>query len=74
MAVAQETTYGFKDLYPDYLGEETGERVIPDEDKQQTLSENADDTIKASKHAKPKFVFIALGLLVAMIIFFGGDK
>ena len=74
MSAPHETTFGFKDLYPEFAGEETGERVIPDEDKQQTLAENADDTVKASKHAKPKFIFIALGLIVALVIFFGGDK
>lgn len=70
----QEMTFGFKDLYPDYMGEETGERVIPDEEKQEVLSENADDVKEAGKKARPRFVFIALGLIVALVIFFGGDK
>lgn len=74
MSAPHETTYSFKDLYPGYFGEETGEKVIPNEQKQQTLAENVEDTIKASKKASPKYIFIALGLIAALVIFFGGAK
>ena len=71
----QELTFSFKDLYPEIAGEETGEKAIPDEAKQEVLSENADVAKEASKNAKPRFVFIALGLIIAFIVFFGsGDK
>ena len=72
--MAQEVTFGFKDLYPEFAGEDTGERAIPEEEKQVVLSENADDVKETGKKARPKMVFIALGLIVGLIIFFGGDK
>ena len=70
-----DLTFSFKDLYPDLSGEETGERAIPDEDKQKLMSEQSQTADEAGKKARPKFIFLALGLIAALVVFYGvGEK
>lgn len=66
--------FSFGDLYPGMTAFDTTQSTNPDAEQQAALNENA-DTVKeaASKGSRPRFIFMALGLIVLLTVFFGVD-
>ena len=65
--------FGFRDLYPTMGVAETSTEVIPDADDMEALNENAGEAEKASKtFARGSKMLIAVGVLLAIIVFLGG--
>lgn len=61
-----------KDLYPNYVGTDTGINATPDVNDQDSLNENVADAEKASvNEASRKNIFIALAILLCAIVLFG---
>ena len=69
-----EMAFSFTDLYPTIKGdEETSSKATPDANDQDALGEDVNVVDKANvRGASKKNVFIALILLVALVVFFGG--
>ena len=68
-----ELGFSMADLYPNYGGIDTSTMVNPEADDQEALNEDTKIINEATtKEARSKNVFLALGVLVALIIFFGG--
>ena len=68
-----EMGFSMSDLYPNMGGVDTSTLANPEVDDQDALNEDvkvaeASTTTEASK----KNIFIGLGILVALVIFFGG--
>ena len=70
-----ELGFAMTDLYPNYGGVDTSTLANPESDDQQALNENPDvaETVTVTT-ARKKNIFIALGVLLALIVFFGGGK
>ena len=67
--------FALRDLYPSMGITETSTEVIPEEDDMEVLNENPEDAEKASKTtASGKNILLAVGVLIAVIIFLGGGK
>ena len=70
-----EMNYSYSDLYPNWGGIETSLQANPEADDQEALNEDTEVAEEAkTKQAKSKNIFLALFVLVALIIFFGGGK
>lgn len=68
-----ELGFSMSDLYPNYGGVDTSTVVNPEADDQDALNEDTKIAgASSSKEARKKNVFLALAVLVALIIFFGG--
>ena len=68
-----ELGFSMSDLYPGASGIDTSELATPEADDQEALNENINVAEKSSgKEASKKNIFLALGVMVALIIFFGG--
>ena len=66
--------FSFRDLYPNQATatEETSTMANPDKDDQEALKENTKVTEKGDmRGASKKNVFLAIGVLVALVVFFG---
>lgn len=64
-----------KDLYPNYNGLETSNKVIPESNDQDAMGEDVEVAEKSSvTESSKKNILIALGLLIALIVFFGVGK
>ena len=65
--------FSMRDLYPTMGFEETSTNVIPDVNNQEALAENKEDVdnAHATKTARKKNIFIAMGLMLALVVFFG---
>ena len=68
-----EMNYFMSDLYPG-IGLETSTQANPEKDDQEALIEDTDVAEESSQQARSKNVFLALGLMIALIVFFGGGK
>ena len=67
--------FALRDLYPSMGITETSTEVIPEEEDMEVLNENPEDAEKASKTtARGKNIRLAVGVLIAVIIFLGGGK
>ena len=67
--------FALRDLYPAMGITETSTEVIPEEDDMEVLNENPEAAEKASKTtARGKNILLAVGVLIAVIIFLGGGK
>lgn len=66
--------FNYKDLYPNYGGDETSTQALPDENDMDALVENADDAEEAQKGARPKNLFIAAIVMIAVVVWLGGAK
>lgn len=65
--------FSMSDLYPNYGGVDTSTLVKPDADDQNALNEDVKVASESStKNARGKNIFIAMSVLVALTIFFGG--
>lgn len=71
-----ELSFAMADIYPNYGGVDTSTLATPDADDQQALNENTEVAEKATANSptKKKNIFLALGVLLALIVFFGGGK
>lgn len=70
-----ELQFSFSDLYPTYGGVDTSTKATPENDDQDALNEDVSTAEKASAiEASKTSVFATLGILVLLIIFFGGGK
>lgn len=70
-----ELGFAMSDLYPNYGGVDTSTLANPEADDQQALNENPEVADKAvTPSARKKNIFLALGVLLALIVFFGGGK
>ena len=68
-----ELRFSMADLYPNYGGVDTSTIVNPEVDDQDALNEDTKIAGEsASKEARTKNIFVALAVLVALVIFFGG--
>ena len=69
-----EMLFTMGDLYPAMSTFETGNLANPDADDQNALNENAALAEKTDvKHARPKFVWLAVGVIVAIVVMMGID-
>lgn len=70
-----ELGFAMADLYPNYGGVDTSTLATPEADDQQALNESPEvaDTVTVTT-ARKKNIFLALGVLLALIVFFGGGK
>lgn len=68
-----EMCFSMADLYPNMGGVDTSTLANPEVDDQDALNEDV-KIAEASTvtEAKSKNIFIALGVLIALVIFFGG--
>lgn len=66
--------FAWGDLYPGMTYGDTTQTTNPDAEQQAALNENA-DTVKeaASKGSRPRYIFIAIGMIVLLSVFFGVD-
>ena len=65
--------FGYRDLYPTMGVAETSTEVIPDANDMDALNENAGEAEKASKtFARGTKMILAVGVLLAVIVFLGG--
>ena len=72
-----EMIFSMRDLYPNYIAqeEETSTKANPDADDQDALNEDTQITEKAdTRNASRKNVLLALAVLVALVVFFGGRR
>lgn len=68
-----ELGFAMSDLYPNYGGVDTSTLVNPEADDQEALNEDTKVASESTtKEARGKNIFLALLVLVALIIFFGG--
>lgn len=68
-----ELGFAMADLYPNFGGHDTSTLATPEADDQDALNEDtkvADQAV--TSEARKINIFLALGVLVALIIFFGG--
>ena len=71
--IGQETGYAYADLYPGWGVIDTSTVAVPETDDQDALNENVIVAENSDmKNASKKNIMIALVVLVALIIFFGG--
>lgn len=67
--------FKFRDLYPTMGISETSTDVIPEADDMEALNENAKDAQTASKKfARGSKMLLAVGVLLAVIVFLGGGE
>lgn len=76
MLVPNEMGFSYNDLYPGMSKSiETSNLATPETDDLEALNEDTKITDEATpKGASGKSIFLAFGVLVALIIFFGGGK
>ena len=70
-----EMTFSFRDLYPNYktMSEETSQKTNADYEDQEALNEDYNLVQQVDQtNASRKKVFIAMGVMVALIVLFGG--
>lgn len=69
----KELGFSMSDLYPNFGGVDTSTLVTPEVDDQDALNEDVKLAGESTNtEARSKNVFLAIGILVALIIFFGG--
>lgn len=67
-------TFHWGDLYPAESTFETGNLANPDSENQEALNEDADIAKAAdAKTARPKFIWLAVGVIVGVIVLMGMD-
>lgn len=67
--------FSYADLYPTYSGVDTSNLATPGVDDQDALNENVEAAENASvKEANKKSVFLTIGVMILLVIFFGGGK
>ena len=68
-----ELGFSMADLYPNYGGIDTSTIANPEVDDQDALNEDVNIASESStKYARGKNIFIAMIIMVALVIFFGG--
>lgn len=69
-----ELGFAMADLYPNYGGVDTSTLVTPEVDDQNALNEDVNVAEKSSAtQPSTKSIFISIGVIIALIIFFGGN-
>lgn len=67
--------FGYRDLYPTMGVSETSTEVVPGADDMEALNENAGEAKAASKtFARGTKMILAVGVLLAVIVFLGGGE
>lgn len=67
--------FNMRDVYPNLGTTETSTEVNPEVDDQNALNEDVKTAEESSTHhAKSKSIFLAIGVMVALVLFFGGGK
>lgn len=72
-----EMNFSLRDLYPNIssINEETSVKANPEAEDQEALNENTTLAEKAdNNNASGKMVFIAIGIIIALVVLFGGGK
>lgn len=68
-----ELGFSMSDLYPNFGGIDTSTLASPETDDQDALNEDVKIAEEASAtEAKGKNIFLAILVLIALIVFFGG--
>ena len=68
-----ELGFSMSDIYPNYGGVDTSTIVTPEVDDQEALNEDVNIAAESSQtEARKKNIFLALGIMLALVIFFGG--
>ena len=68
-----ELSFSMSDLYPNFGGVDTSTLATPEVDDLDALNEDVKIAEASTKtEASKKNIFIALGVLIGLIIFFGG--
>lgn len=68
-----ELGFAMSDLYPNYGGIDTSTIVNPEADDQEALNEDTKVATESSRAgARGKNIFLAMIVMVALVIFFGG--
>ena len=66
--------FSYKDLYPNYDGDETSAQALPDESDMEALVENADDAEEVQKGARSNNMILAVLVMIAAVVWLGGVK
>ena len=67
-----ELTFAYSDLYPAWGGIDTSNKAVPESDDLDALGENSKQAEEAANESSSKSIFLALGIMIALIVFFGG--
>ena len=71
--MVHELGFAMADLYPNFGGVDTSTVVTPEADDQDALNEDTKVVHEAvNTEARSKNIFLALAVLVALVVFFGG--
>lgn len=66
--------FSIADMYPGLAGYyETTNLTNPDAKDQEGLAENVEAGQQAGKESRPKYIFIALLVVVLLVVFFGAN-
>ena len=73
IAPNNELVFSMSDLYPNWGGIDTSQLAVPETDDLEALNEDA-KTAEESRTttASRKNILLAFGVLIALVIFFGG--
>ena len=66
-----ELGFSFSDLYPNMGKMETSELAVPENDDLEALHEDTNAVDTATNETSNKKIFLALGILFALVIFLG---
>lgn len=71
----KELSFAFADLYPNMGGMDTSTLAVPESDDLEALNHDTKTSEEANAHteARGKNIFLALGVILALVIFFGGN-
>lgn len=74
IAPNKELMFAMADLYPNMGGLDTSTLAVPETDDLEALNNDTKASEEANVHteARSKNIFIALGVLLALVVFFGG--
>ena len=64
--------FAYADLYPNWTGIDTSQLAVPEEQDLEALHEDATAAEESSTQASTKSIFLTLGVLAAIVVFFGG--
>ena len=65
--------FSLRDVYPNLGAVETSTAVNPEADDQEALNQNPEEAQQAGRNASKRNVFLAIGVIIALIIFLGVD-
>lgn len=70
----RELSFAMSDLYPNMGGLDTSTLAVPESDDLEALNNDtkASEEANVNTEARSKNIFLAMGVLLALVVFFGG--